>query len=123
MLLLLLWFYMCIRLENVDPLQGGYLRRKYRKDRRPTLPVENPFVFYPKYVGNLISKHVTLVRLIVKYALIRTKLKRDPNIRDYMDEALMPVTEDLVDSAQPQAASPTKIVNISNVQNESLAAR
>ena len=46
---LLLWFYGCISLEKVHPLQGGYLRRKFRKDRRPTLPVESPFVFYPRY--------------------------------------------------------------------------
>lgn len=123
MLLLLLWFYACIRLENVDPLQGGYLRRKYRKDRRPTLPIESPFVFYPKYVGNLISKHVTLGRLIVKYWLIRTTLKRDPNIRNYMDEALTPVTEDLVESAHSPALGVRRIVTISNAQSESLAAR
>ena len=71
MLLLLLWFYACIRLEHVDPLQGGYLRRKYRKDRRPTLPVENPFIFYPRFLANLVRKHITLGKLIVKYAAIR----------------------------------------------------
>src|ERR1700686_5064478 len=38
MLLLLIWYYGCIAIEHVHPLQGGYLRRKYRKDRRPTLP-------------------------------------------------------------------------------------
>jgi len=30
-----------------NPYQGGYLRRKYRKDRRPGLPVESPFLFLP----------------------------------------------------------------------------
>ena len=122
MLLLLLWFYACCRLENVDPLQGGYLRRKYRKDRRPTMPIESPFVFYPRYVGNLIYKHFALARLIVKYGMLRAKLKRDPNVRDYMDEALTPVTEDFVDSSRETSAQP-KIVKIANVQDESLAAK
>ncbi len=109
MLLLLLWFYACIRLENVDPLQGGYLRRKYRKDRRPSMPIESPFLFYPQYLSNLLGKHVTLARLIVKYALIRAKLKRDPNIRNYMDEALTPVADDHL--PEP-ATAPSNIVQI-----------
>jgi hypothetical protein len=121
MLLLLLWFYACIRLENVDPLQGGYLRRKYRKDRRPALPIENPFVFYPRYFGNLLSKHITLAGLIVKYGLIRAKLKRDRTIRNYVDDALRPVEEELADSSH--VTSPNNIVTISNARDESLAIR
>jgi radical SAM superfamily enzyme YgiQ (UPF0313 family) len=123
MLLLLLWFYACIRLENVDPLQGGYLRRKYRKDRRPTLPVESPFVFYPRYLGNLLQKHFTLAGLIVRYGLLRAKLKRDPNIRNYMDEALTPVTDDFIEPLTRPASLPGPIVQISNVNDESLAAK
>src|SRR5581483_5238480 len=121
MLLLLLWFYVCIRLENVDPLQGGYLRRKYRKDRRPTLPIENPFVFYPRYFSNLLSKHVTLARLIVKYGLIRAKLKRDRNIRNYVDEALQPVTEEFVESPHTEMASAKNVITISNVGDQTLS--
>jgi hypothetical protein len=64
MMVLLIWFHFCIVMENIDPLQGGYLRRKYRKDRRPTLPVESPFVFYPRYVGNLVYKHIKLAQLV-----------------------------------------------------------
>jgi hypothetical protein len=60
MMVLLLWFHYCIVYEKIDPLQGGYLRRKYRKDRRPTMPIESPFVFYPRYVAGLIYKPVTI---------------------------------------------------------------
>ncbi len=35
-LFLLVWYYGCAELEKIHPLQGGYLRRKYRRDRRPT---------------------------------------------------------------------------------------
>jgi radical SAM superfamily enzyme YgiQ (UPF0313 family) len=93
MLLLLLWFYACIRLENVDPLQGGYLRRKYRKDRRPSLPRESPFLFYPRYAANLIYKHIWLGSLILRYGWLRMRLKRDPKARSYTDLALTPVNE------------------------------
>ncbi len=100
MLLLLLWFYVCIRLEKVDPLQGGYLRRKYRRDRRPTFPFEHPLVFYPKYWSNLLYKHITLAALIIRYGLLRMRLKRDPEALNYMDKALTPVPEGAFDSPE-----------------------
>jgi Radical SAM superfamily len=99
MLLLLLWFYACIRLENVDPLQGGYLRRKYRKDRRPTMPLESPLVFYPHYLANLIYKHIWLGTLILRYGWLRARLKRDPRASEYMDAALTPVEEPITSSS------------------------
>src|SRR5215470_12578765 len=64
MMVLLLWFHFCIVYEKIDPLQGGYLRRKYRRDRRPTLPLESPLVFYPRYVADLLYKHVYMARLV-----------------------------------------------------------
>ena len=94
MTFLLLWYYTCVRLEKIDPLEGGYLRRKYRKDRRPTLPVESPFVFYPRYLADLVKKHVTLAGLVWRYGKLRRQLKRDPNARNYTDLALTPVTDD-----------------------------
>ena len=100
MLLLLLWFYTCIRLEKVDPLQGGYLRRKYRKDRRPTLSLENPFVFYPRYLANLAYKHLKLGAMIVRFGLLRARLKRDPKSLHYTDLALTPVEESF-DAPEP----------------------
>ncbi len=93
MLFLLLWFYACIVLENVDPLQGGYLRFKFRKDRRPTFPVESIFTFYPKFAWEVVSKHVRLAREIVRFYRLRRSLKHDPKARDYTDQALSPVTD------------------------------
>ena len=94
MTFLLLWYYSCVALEKIDPLEGGYLRRKYRKDRRPTLPVESPFVFYPRYVGDLLRKHITLAGLVWRYGRLRRRLKRDPEARNYTDLALTPVGDD-----------------------------
>ncbi len=93
MTFLLLWYYSCVALEKIDPLEGGYLRRKYRNDRRPTLPIESPLVFYPRYLANLISKHFTLAKLIWRYSKLRRQLKRDPQARNYMDLALTPVAD------------------------------
>jgi radical SAM superfamily enzyme YgiQ (UPF0313 family) len=117
MTFLLLWYYTCVRLEKIDPLEGGYLRRKYRKDRRPTLPVESPFVFYPRYLADLVMKHVTLAGLVWRYGKLRRQLKRDPNARHYTDLALTPVTEDdseemFVTSAHAHAKAKPALVTL-----------
>jgi radical SAM superfamily enzyme YgiQ (UPF0313 family) len=93
MLFLLLWYYACIALEKIDPLQGGYLRRKYRKDRRPHLPIESRLLFYPRYVADLISKHWKLAKLVWRFGRFRLRLKKDPEAEHYIDRALTPVLE------------------------------
>jgi radical SAM superfamily enzyme YgiQ (UPF0313 family) len=93
MMFLLMWFYTCIVLEKVDPLQGGYLRRKYRTDRRPTLPRESPLVFYPRFAAEVAWKHLRLAGQLWSLYRLRQKLKHDPDAREYMDTALTPVTD------------------------------
>jgi radical SAM superfamily enzyme YgiQ (UPF0313 family) len=97
-LFLMLWFIGCIELEKVHPLQGGYFRRKYRRDRRPGLAIENPLVFYPRYVVEQIAKHVRMIAWFVRYERIRRSIKHDPNARNYSDEAIEPVDEQEFDS-------------------------
>jgi len=107
MTFLLLWYYAMVALEKIDPLEGGYLRRKYRKDRRPTLPVENPWAFYPRYVFDLLYKHVKLATLVWRYGGFRRRLKRDPDARNYSDIALTPVDEDRSDEMELAAMGTT----------------
>ena len=94
---LMLWFYGCITFEKLHPLEGGYLRRKYRRDRRPGLPIESPLVFYPRYAGETLYKHARLFQLVWRLAKIRRRLKRDPEARSYTDLALRPVREEELD--------------------------
>lgn len=96
-LFLILWFYGCKTLEGIHPLEGGFLRRKYRKERRPTLPVESPLVFYPKYLTDLTRNHLTMLALWWRYNKVRKSIKADPKRHEYMDLALTPVTEDELD--------------------------
>lgn len=90
---LLVWFWSCINVENIHPLEGGYLRRKVRIDRRPGLPLENPLIFYPKYVWELIAKHVAVARFVWRLGKMRKTIKADPNRYAYMDQALTPVVD------------------------------
>lgn len=98
MLFLLIWYYACITLERIHPLQGGYLRRKYRKDRRPSLPMEPPVLFHLRYAFDLVYKHVKLAQLVWRFGRFRMALKRDPDAGNYTDLALTPVVGHELDS-------------------------
>ena len=114
-LFLLVWYYGCFALEKVHPLQGGYLRRKYRKDRRPGLGIESPLVFYPRYVMDLTWKHLRLASAVWRFGRFRRSLKRDPKAADYTDLALTPVNDDEFDSLEMfniSAAAKSAVVKI-----------
>ena len=93
-LFLVLWFFGCKTIEGVHPLEGGWLRRKYRHDRRPGSAVENAALFYAKYLAHLLHSHYAILMLWWRYNRIRRRIKADPERRDYMDLALTPVTVD-----------------------------
>jgi radical SAM superfamily enzyme YgiQ (UPF0313 family) len=100
MLFLLVWFYGCVTLEKLHPLQGGYLRRKVRRDRRPGLPVESPLIFYPKYWLGVLGKHLAVARIVWRMGAVRRAIRRDPNARAYRDQALAPVSDAELDDLE-----------------------
>jgi len=97
MMVLLVWFHFCIVFEKIDPLQGGYLRRKYRNDRRPTMPRENPFVFYPRCVADTVYKHFRMAQLAWRFHRFASHLKNDPDSSKYTDVALTADQPDATD--------------------------
>ena len=90
---LITWFKGCIHIENVHPLEGGFFRRKSRKERRHTFPIEPPFIFYPKYFSEIIWKHFCWVLLVIRMRLICKQVRNDPKNSEYMDLALEPLIE------------------------------
>ena len=52
----LLWFKLVNAYEGVHPLEGGAIRRKFRRDRRAGMRRESPLVFYPRYFGETVVK-------------------------------------------------------------------
>ncbi len=77
----------------IHPLEGGYLRRKYRMDRRPGMPIESPWIFYPRYAAEFLSKHYRIARLVWRYYWFVRSLKKYPDARNYTDLALTPVRD------------------------------
>jgi hypothetical protein len=88
-----LWFLICVRYEGVHPLEGGYFRLRYRKDRRPTLPRENPLVFYSRYLSHLALMQLRIVYWALRMNRARRAIKSDKNRLEYTDLSLTPSAE------------------------------
>jgi hypothetical protein len=69
------------------------------------LPIESVWKFYPKYLTELVLKHIWLFALIRRIGKVRRALKRDPRARDYTDLSLQPVNEDEFDELEMFAVS------------------
>ncbi|MEZ5786601.1 MAG: radical SAM protein [Xanthobacteraceae bacterium] len=83
-----------VALEKVHPLQGGIFRLKYRTDRRPTLPVEPAWVFYPKLVWEIAAKHARAGLKWLWLDRTRRRILSDPQHKQYVDSALKFVAEE-----------------------------
>jgi hypothetical protein len=58
----LLTFSTTDRLERVHPLQGGVLRLKHPSERRPNMPRESGWIFWPCLAWDTVKKHAILTR-------------------------------------------------------------
>ena len=86
----ILWFKTMFPLEGVHPLEGGVLRLKFRRDRRPGLPIESPLVFYPRLAFELLRKLRGYWSIYRTVRSILKEVKADPNRASYTDIALTP---------------------------------
>jgi hypothetical protein len=91
---LLIWFSTSVDVEHVHPLQGGVLRFKDRLDRRPGLPIEPAWRFYPHHAWETLSKSAKLIWLGLKLERERRRIEAMPDKKSYVDAALMPVVDD-----------------------------
>ena len=79
------------RIENVHPLQFGYVRRKVRTSRRHGMPIVNPLVFYPWRIYDFIRTVARWLRLMRRYKAIQARVDADPAAASYTDVALTPI--------------------------------
>jgi hypothetical protein len=85
---MMLWFFFSIRYDRVHPLESGYFRLKYRRDRRPNLPRENPLTFYPRYAWETVRSHFWMAYWILRMNRVRGRIKADQARQHYTDLAL-----------------------------------
>jgi hypothetical protein len=67
---------------------------KHPSERRPGLPRERVWVFWPRFVWETLYKHVVLAGIIARLLVSRITIAFDPHARAYMDRALAPVGDD-----------------------------
>jgi len=92
-LITMTWFKASFELENCHPVESGLLRLKSRLDRRPTLPVEPVWLFYPKYFAELARKTAGWISIYLKLRMIYLRVKHDPKRYEYSDLAITPVID------------------------------
>jgi hypothetical protein len=118
LLKVLVSFATMVRLENVHPLQSGILRLKNPSERRPDLPRERVWVFWPRFVWETLYKHVILAGVIARLLVLKISLACDPHARAYTDRALTPVDDDndaTLDLLTKTAGASTAISHIRKV--------
>ena len=94
-LFVLNWFIGSIRIERIHPLECGFVRLKFRRDRRSGMPIEPALTLLSalsrRACSSSRSKWLWLWgRMYRRYQAI----KRDRRTGTYMDEALTPVADD-----------------------------
>jgi hypothetical protein len=91
---LLFTFSTADRVDGVHPLQSGILRMTHPSERRPGLPRESGWVFWPRFVWQMVRRHAIFAGTIAKLLWWKMAIERDPATRRYMDQALTPVRDD-----------------------------
>jgi hypothetical protein len=94
-MLLMLWFITTIYFEGVHPLESGAVRMKFRRDRRHGLPLENPFVFYPRLTLEIMRKLWGYGAIFVRAQRILKEVMAAPDRASYSDIAVAPQLDDL----------------------------
>ena len=75
-------------IENVHPLQGGYVHRRVHRTRRPGLPSENVLLFYPRHWSRTVFNVARLAAMVCRVNAIRRRVEREHAARPYSDVAI-----------------------------------
>jgi radical SAM superfamily enzyme YgiQ (UPF0313 family) len=99
-ILLMTWFRGSIHIEGVHPLEAGFFRKKFRKDRRSGLPIVPAWKFWPSFVMESVAKLGRWMSLYAGLRRIYVRIKRDAKRFEYMDLALTPVSDAEIDTLE-----------------------
>ena len=75
-------------IEHVHPLQGGYLRRKVRRTRRPGSAPDNAPLFYLRHWMDTLVKFGRFATLVWRVSQIRRRVLREHSLYGYTDMAI-----------------------------------
>ena len=79
----------------MHPLQGGIFRLKYRRDRRPGMPIEPVWVVLSQILlGGPVEERAATRSSCCWLELLRRRVRREQKRAPYTDLALTPVADD-----------------------------
>ncbi len=81
-------------IERVHPLQGGYLRRKVRRTRRPGCRSDSATLFYIRHWADTVIKTRRLAALVWRVNRIRHRALREHAIQSYTDVAIQKLPQE-----------------------------
>jgi hypothetical protein len=87
-------------IENVHPLQGGYLRRKVRRTRRPASARDSALLFHVRHWTNTLVKCARLVGLVWRVNQIRRRVLREHPLSGYTDIAIAKLPQNAADGLE-----------------------
>jgi hypothetical protein len=87
-------------IENVHPLQGGYLRRRLQRTRRPGTPPENAVLFAVRHWTLTLVKFVRLATLVWRVNQIRRRVLREHELHGYTDLAIAKLPQEAEDQLE-----------------------
>jgi hypothetical protein len=90
---IILWFASSLSIEKVHPLQGGFFRLKSRYERRPELPIEPIWKFYPSLACDFLIKHKRVASAAWMMFRIYRRVAASAYLL-YTDQAMMPIKDD-----------------------------
>ena len=105
----------------MHPLDAGLIRRKYRRDRRPGLPIESLFVFYPRLALESLRKYSRMAWIFWGFHRIRRRVEKEPDGASYRDVATTPVTPEELESLELYHATPAAETAVIKVQRKRAA--
>ena len=86
--------------EAEEGRMGQVLRDAFAGKLQPLLPRESPLAFYPRYLGEVLGKHLKMAQLAWRFLRFRKRLERDPESRGYTDVALTADREENVEQLE-----------------------
>jgi hypothetical protein len=110
----ILWFWSSILINHTHPLEGGYLRRRARLERRPGLPVERSVPFYLRSGLGLLVGNLRLLGFAIWLAWVALRIRLNAARRLYTDRSLATSTDEDLDEL--------KLFNITEAAKSAAAA-
>jgi tRNA A37 methylthiotransferase MiaB len=91
-------FRMLYENEGVHTLEGGVVRRKRRRSRRPGMPIEPTLLFYPKFAWESAVKAWRYWRGFRQEKALLKRVLNDPDRYEYSDLATRPLAHNELES-------------------------